>query len=273
VTRTSISIVAALVAVLASATTRAETPLERGAYLVKNVVACGACHANPAPGSPELAGGRKFSTIAYNAYAANLTPDKETGVGGWSDEELIAGFREGRRPHGSVIGPPMPTAMYRAISDDDARAIVAYLRSLPPVAHKTPRSSYRVPLPANYGPPLGSVAAVPDSDPKYGAYVASLAHCMACHARRGEDGAPDFVNGLGAGGAEFRGAWGVSLAPNITPSGIGYYSDDDLRKLLRTGERPDGSRLKPPMPVASYAGMTDKDLAAVIGYLRALPKR
>ena len=96
---------------------------------------------------------------------------------------------------------------------------------------------------------------------------------MACHARRGEDGSPEYVTGLGAGGAEFRGGWGVSVAPNITPSGIGHYTDDELRKLLRTGERPDGSKLNPPMPVSSYAGMTDKDLSAIIGYLRALPKK
>jgi mono/diheme cytochrome c family protein len=269
------TVVAAAIAVfIAPTVARAETPVERGAYLVKHVVACGACHTNPAPGSPELAGGQKFSTIAFNAYAANLTPDPETGIGSWTDEELIAGFREGRRPHGSIIGPPMPVAMYRAISDDDAKAIVAYLRSLPAVVNKTPRSSYRIRLPANYGPPLGHVAAVAPSDTKnYVAYVASLAHCMACHTRRGEDGAPDFANGLGAGGTEFRGAWGVSLAPNITPSGIGHYSDDDLRKLITTGIRPDGSKLKPPMPIASYARMTDTDVSAIIGYLKALPKK
>ena len=253
---------------------RAETPAQRGAYLVNGLAACGACHTNPAPGSPELAGGRSFSTIAFTAHAANLTPDPETGVGAWTDEQLIAGFREGRRPHGSIIGPPMPVALYRAMSDDDARAIVAYLRSLPPVVNKTRRSTYRVPLPVDYGPPLGVVPVVPETNSlAYGAYVASLAHCMACHARPGENGAPDYVNGLGAGGREFRGSWGVSLAPNITPSGIGHYSDDDLRKLIRAGERPDGSRLNPPMPVAFYAKMTDRDVSAIIGYLRALPKK
>jgi mono/diheme cytochrome c family protein len=270
--RASVIARVAALGVLAMSDAAAETPLERGAYLVRHVLACGACHTNP--GAPELAGGRKFSTIAFNAFASNLTPDKETGVGNWTDDELIAGFREGRRPHGSVIGPPMPTTQYRALSDDDAHAVVAYLRSLPAVANKTPRSSYRIRLPTDAGPPLGAVPPVTPAEPaKYAAYVASLAHCMACHTRRGEDGAPDYVGGTGAGGAEFRGAWGVSLAPNITPSGIDHYSDEDLRKLIRTGERSDGSKLNPPMPVAAYAGMTDTDVDAIIGYLKALPKR
>jgi len=89
----------------------------------------------------------------------------------------------------------------------------------------------------------------------------------------GPDGAPDYDKGLGAGGAEFHGPWGVSIAPNITPSGIGYYTDADLGKLITTGERPDGSKLNPPMPVAAYAHLSDKDLTAIIAFLRTLEKR
>ncbi len=253
----------------------AETALERGAYLMNAIVACGACHTDPAPGAPELAGGRRFVDIAYTARAANLTPDIETGVGGWTDEQLIAGFREGKRPHGSTIGPPMPVALYRGISDDDARAIVAYLRALPPVTNLVPHSVYRAPLPDAYGPPLGSVKAVARDDKvKYGEYLAvALGHCMDCHSRRDQLGQPDLANGLGAGGAEFRGPWGVSLAPNITPSGIGYYSDDDLKKVIKTGVRPDGSKLNPPMPVSYFAHMTDEDASAIVAYLRSLPKK
>lgn len=258
----------------APAVPRAETPLERGTYLMKSIVACGACHTNPAPGSSELAGGQRFSDIAFTAHAANLTPDPETGIGAWTDEQVIAGFREGRRPRGSTIGPPMPISMYRGVSDEDARAIVAYLRALKPVMNKVPRSTYRIPAP-DYGPPVGPVASVPSYDPvKYGAYLATaLGHCMECHSRRGEGGAPDLASGLGAGGAEFHGPWGVSLAPNITPSGIGHYSDDELRKIITTGFRPDGSKLNPPMPVAYYANMRDADVAAIIAYLRSLPKK
>lgn len=267
---------AALAALSAtSLAARAETPLERGAYLVKALVACGSCHTNPAPGSPELGGGTRFSELAYTAIAANLTPDPETGITQWTDADLINGLRNGKRPRGSIIGPPMPISAYRGISDDDAAAIVAYLRSVKPVVNKTARSSYRTPLPASYGPAVTSVPTVSAADPvKYGDYlVNSLAHCTDCHSRPIEGGGVDRINGLGAGGAQFRGPGGITLAPNITPSGIGHYSDAELKKVITTGERPDGTKLKPPMPVAYYANMTDKDLSAVVAYLRSMPKR
>ena len=266
--------VAAVALISFSLASRAETALERGAYLVCGPAACGACHTAPEAGAPELAGGRRFTTIAYTALAANLTPDPETGLTGWSDEDIVAGLREGRRPHGSPIGPPMPTSSYRYMAQDDAQAIVAYLRSLAPVSNKVRRSVYRVPFPASGG------AAGPDHAPKprdglerYGAYLATgVAHCMACHARRSDDGLPDIVHGTGAGGAEFRGTWGVSVAPNITPAGIGHYSDADLRRVITSGIRPDGSKLLPPMPVTYYANMSDGDVTAIIAYLRGLPK-
>ena len=253
----------------------AETPLERGAYLMKGPVGCGNCHTNPAPGSPELGGGTRFAELAFTAVAPNLTPDPETGIAQWRDGDLINGIRNGKRPRGSTIGPPMPIAAYRGISDDDVNAIVAYLRSVKPVVNKTAQSSYRIPLPETYGPVVTNVAAVSDADPvKYGAYIAtSLAHCMECHSKPAEGGGGDLLNGLGAGGQQFRGPWGVSQAPNITPSGVGHYSDAELKKVITTGERPDGSKLKPPMATAYYAHMTDKDLTAVIAYLRSIPKK
>ena len=254
---------------------QAETVLERGAYLVRGPAACGACHTSAEPAAGDLAGGRRCATSAYTALAATLTPDPETGLASWSDEEIVAGLREGKRPHGSPIGPPMPTSSFRFMAEDDARAIVAYLRSLAPVANKVRRSVYRVAVEAPGGP-LGPVHA-PDAAEgpvRLGAYLATgVAHCMACHARRGEDGMPDLAHGAGAGGAEFRGAWGVSIAPNITPAGIGYYSDDDLRRVITTGTRPDGSKLQPPMPVAYYANMREGDVSAIIAYLRSLPKQ
>ena len=262
--------------VLSAATfAHAETVLERGAYLVKGPVACGNCHTNPAAGSPELGGGMRFAELAYTAIAANLTPDPETGITQWTDADLVNGLRNGKRPRGSTIGPPMPIMAYRGISDDDAKAIVAYLRSVKPVVNKTARSSYRIPLPDSYGPPVTSVAAVSDADPvAYGSYIVNhLAQCTECHSRPVEGGGVDRVNGLGAGGAQFRGPWGISMAPNITPSGIGYYTDEQLKKVITTGMRPDGSKLNPPMAVAYYANMTDKDLSAVVAYLRSMPKK
>ena len=254
---------------------RAETALERGAYLMKGPVACGNCHTTPAPGSPELGGGLRFSELAFTAIASNLTPDPETGIAQWTDADLINGIRNGKRPRGSTIGPPMPFPAYRGISDDDVKAIVAYLRSVKPVVNKTARSSYRIPLPDSYGPAVTSVPAVSDADPvNHGAYIVNhLAHCTHCHSKPLEGGGVDTTNGLGAGGELFRGPWGVSQAPNIPPSGIGHYSDAELKKVIATGERPDGTKLKPPMAVAYYASMTAKDLDAVVAYLRSMPKK
>jgi mono/diheme cytochrome c family protein len=253
---------------------RAETPLERGSYLMTSLVTCGACHTAETPGAPPFAGGRRFSTIAYTAHAANLTPDKEFGLGNWTDEQIVNGIRNGKRPRGSTIGPPMPITAYRGMSDADAAAIAAYLRSLPAVNQKIARSVHRKPLPESYGPPVTSVTAVPESDPiAYGRYLAtSLGSCMSCHSRPGEDG-PVLKDGLGAGGREFRGAWGLSLAPNLTPSGISHYSDAELKAIITTGQRPDGRKLLPPMPVATYANLRASDLDAIVAFLRSLPKQ
>jgi cytochrome c553 len=257
----------------------AETPLERGQYLMHSVVACGNCHTPMGPNGPlpgkELAGGTKFDEKPFTAYAANITPDKETGIGKWTDQQLITAIREGKRPDGSLIGPPMPIALYRGISDNDAQAIVAYLRAAKPVKNAVPKSEYRMPLPPSYGPPVTKVVDVPRSNQlAYGAYLAGPAgHCLECHSSPGAHGAPDLQNKLGAGGFPFNGPWGTSISSNITPTGLARYSDADLKKVITTGIRPDGSKLKPPMGVAYYAHMSDQDMGALIAYLRTLPKK
>ena len=270
-----IGAIAALALAAATSPALAQTPAERGAYLVRGIAACGSCHTNPAPDAPELAGGRRFSELAYTAHASNLTPDPETGVGGWTDEQLVVAIREGKRPRGSVIGPPMPISSYRNMSVEDAHAIVAYLRTLKPVANKTPRSVYRVPSPAIHEPPAQATPDATSADPvARGRYLATaVGQCMDCHSSRGEDGLPDMAHGLGMGGAELRGPWGVIVAPALTPADIGHYADADLRKIITRGERPDGSKLAPPMPVAWYANMTDADVTAIIAFLRSLPAR
>lgn len=269
--------IAALALLLAAAPALAQTqtPLERGGYLVKGPAACGQCHTNPAPGSPELGGGMRFAELAYTAVAANLTPDPDTGIAAWSDADLVNGLRNGKRPRGSLVGPPMPIAAYRGLSDGDANAIVVYLRSVKPAANKTARSGYRVPLPDSYGPAVTRVPEVSPADPvKYGEYLAhSVAACMQCHSRPLEGGGADLAAGLGAGGQSARGPAGAAVATNITPSGIGHYSDADLKKVITTGVRPDGSKLNPAMPYAYFANMSDADLSAVVAYLRVLPKR
>lgn len=257
----------------------AETLLERGTYLVTSVVACGNCHTPKGPDGElpgmELAGWAPFFEVPeFTANSANLTPDPETGLGNWTDEEIVTAIREGRRPDGTLIGPPMPIELYRGLSDRDVDAIVAYLRQLPPVKHEIPPSDYRIPLPPDYGPPVGEVADVSRDDPvAYGAYLVGPAgHCIECHTPMGPHGA-DFEHSLGAGGVEFPGPWGVSVSANLTPTGLAGRTDDEIKRMIREGVRPDGSAMMPPMPFPYYARISDEDLDAIVAYLRTLPPK
>ena len=253
--------------------------LERGRYLMQSIVACGNCHTPQGPQGPqldkELAGGPMGGENGAVFVAANITPDLETGVGRWTDAQLVSAIREGRRPDGSLIGPPMPVGLYRGLSDRDVAAIVAYLRSVKPVRNVVGRSSYPFPLPPSYGPPVGSVPEVPRTDPvRYGAYLAGpLGHCVECHSKPDARGVPDIAGQLGAGGLRFTGPWGVSIAGNITPRGIGHYTDAQLKTVITTGVRPDGTRLLPPMGVGYYARISGPDLDALVAYLRSLPTK
>ncbi len=275
--RVSVALAAVFLTIVSS-TAIAETPLERGTYLMQSIVACGNCHTPKGPNGEipgmELAGGLKFDEPPFTAYATNLTPDPETGIGNWTDEQLIKAIREGVRPDGSIIGPPMPIVFYRGLSDNDAKAIVAYLRSLPPVKNQVPKSEYRIPLPPNYGPPVGNVADVSRSDTlAYGAYLAGPAgHCLDCHTPLGERGG-DFANRLGAGGFEFHGPWGTSVSSNITPTGLKKWSDNEVKQMVTTGTRPDGTRMLPPMAYPYYANISANDLDALVAYLRTLPPK
>jgi mono/diheme cytochrome c family protein len=223
----------------------------------------------------ELAGGLKIDDPAFSVVTPNITPDKESGIGSWTDEQIIAAIREGKRPDGTLIGPPMPFHFYSQISDDDAKAIVSYLRGVKPVSNKVPKNTYSFPLPPAWGPPVSNVAAVSPDDPvKYGEYLAGpLGHCMECHSGPDEKGIPDPVNHLGSGGIRFLGPWGESVSPNLTPANLKNWTDEQIKTVIRTGVRPDGSRLKPPMGVFYYANIPEKDLDAIIAYLRTLPEK
>ena len=261
-------------------TSAAETPLERGTYLMKSVAACPVCHTpwdeDGQIADKHFAGGLVFEEDEYTAYASNITPDVETGIGGWSDEEIIIAIREGKRPDGSLIGPAMPIALYRGMSDRDAQAIAAYLRSIPPIRNEVPASEYDIPLPADYGPPLGEVPEVAYYDlGAYGEYLAGpIANCIHCHTPI-VDGWRDYENMLGAGGHEMEGPWGETTARNITPdwdTGLGRWNSRKMRTAITKGLRPDGDELGPPMPYERYATMDRQDLSAILAYVRSLPQ-
>lgn len=255
----------------------AETLLERGTYLMKGVVACGNCHT--AKGGPmaqhELAGGFRMKEGPIDAMTPNLTPDKETGIGNWTDAQLMVAIREGKRPDGSLIGPPMPYDMYRGLSDRDTMAIIAYLRNLKPVKNATRKSVYKMPLPPAYGPPVGSIADVPRSDKvAYGAYLAGpLGHCMECHTPMTKPPFRDYKTKMGAGGFKFEGPWGESIAANITPdmkTGLGKWTDAQIKAGIQQGVRADGTKLRPPMAFDYYKNISDDDMDAIVAYLRSL---
>lgn len=256
----------------------AETLLERGSYLVNGIAACGNCHSPQAPdgslSGPALSGGKALIQPAFVAYPPNLTPDTETGLGEWTENQIVSALREGRTPADRMLRPPMPIAFYRGISDRDARAIAVYLQSLAPVKNKVPPSQYNRPTPAGYGGPVG---AIPDPDPAdkiaYGRYLAQIGHCMECHTPRDAAGRPDAEHRYGAGGLVLRGVFGEIPSQNITPdvqTGIGGWTDQQIKDALTRGVRPDGSQLASPMPWLHLATMRAEDLGALVAYLRTL---
>jgi hypothetical protein len=220
----------------------------------------------------ELGGFLVEKNDLFEAWAPNITPGGR--VSGWSDAELAKAIREGIRPDGTVIGPPMPIVLYRGLSDDDLMSVVMFLRTVPASDNVVPASTYNIPLPPAYGPPIDSVAAIPVGvTVEYGAYLAGpVAHCLECHTTPGAQG-PMFDTHLGAGGFEFHGPWGVSVSANLTSheDGIAGHSDDELRTMITQGIRPDGSRMMPPMGYAFYAATKPEDIDAIILFLRQLP--
>lgn len=255
-----------------------EEVLARGKYLMDGPVACANCHMPRSDkGVPlygkGLSGGMRIDDPMFTAYAPNITPDTETGIGLWTDAQLAKAIREGIRPDGSVIGPPMPIPFYRHLSDADLTAIIAYLRAQPAIKNKVEQSTYKMPLPPNYGPPVRDTATPsPTNTLVYGQYLANIAHCMDCHNPRKSNGMLDEVH-KGAGGQIFRGPWGESLARNLTQdkSGLKDWSDTQIAHAIRDGVDRNGAHYKPPMAFDWYKNINDTDMAALIAYLHSLP--
>jgi len=252
--------------------------LERGRVLMEGVVACGNCHMQRGPQGQlireqGLSGGFvPVDNPAMHTVASNITPDVATGIGGWTDAQLRKAIREGLRPDGSLIGPPMPFEFYRGMADADLDAIVAYLRAQPAVSHKVEKSVYRIPLPPAYGPPVGRIEAPPASDTvRYGEYLVRIGHCLECHTPRQPDGQL-VMDKVGAGGQEIPGPWGVSVSRNLTPhaSGMKDWSDAEIARAIRECISRNGAALKPPMAFSFYRTISDADMAAIVAYLRTL---
>lgn len=269
---------AALVTLLAPLA-QAQKPgsVERGKYLMEGVVACGNCHFPRGPQGQSLfdkglSGGMVFDAPPFKAVAPNITPDPQTGIGKWTDAQLAKAIREGIRPDKSVIGPPMPIEFYRHLSDEDTAAIIAYLRAQAPVRNEVAKSKYNMPLPANYGPPLEKVSAPKPTDQvRYGKYLVEIGHCMDCHTPRNAKGGLEMAR-LGTGGFAIPGPWGQSVSRNLTPheTGLKGWTDAQIASAVRTGMDREGKPYKPPMAFGFYKNIDDRDMAAIIAYLRTL---
>ena len=280
---------AAVAVCLAAGSAVAETQLERGKYLVESIMGCGNCHTPVGPDGPildkALSGGPPIGEgNAFTAVPSNITPDPETGIGTWTDAEIRTAIRQGKRPPnahngGTLIGPPMPFGQYRGIADADVDAVVAYLRTVPAVKNAVAKSTYHSALPPTWGPPIDKpIAAPPVSDRvAYGAYLAGpLGHCVECHTPMGPDHRRQFATLLGAGGTQFNGPSGLSVAKNITSDpeqGLGKWTDAEIERAVRTGIDKDGHPLKPPMGYGYYSRISADDMAALIAWLRSLPPR
>ncbi len=266
--------VAALV--LCAGPLSAAPSVERGEYLVRGPMGCGNCHTPLGPegfeSQMELGGRLVEKSPMFTIYSSNITPGGA--VGGWSDGDLARAIREGVRPDGTIIGPPMPIPMYRHISNDDLASIVMFLRTVPAVENEVPKSTYDIPLPPTYGPPVQSVAApAPGVTAEWGEYVARLSHCMECHSPMGPQGPMADAEHLGSGGMEFAGPDGIVTSPDITPheDGIAGYDDATLKRMITQGINAEGEPMHPPMPYPFLARMTPEDLDALVLYLRGLP--
>jgi len=263
----------------------AETLLHRGAYLTKSVAACGRCHtprnaeSQPIAGM-EMAGGTEFDDVDLgHVIAPNITPDPKTGIGRWTQAQIVNAIRNGGRPDGTIIGPPMPFSAYDDLSDRDVTAIAAYLRSIKPIRHAVGKSQYKIALPESHGPTVTHVEEPKRADRlAYGAYLAGpVAHCIGCHTPLREGGQQLDRKRAFAGGRQLHpyGQPGVLImSRNISPDpedGIGKWSDAQIKRATIAGIRPDGTRLSPAMPYPWYKTMAPADLDAIVAYLRTMP--
>jgi mono/diheme cytochrome c family protein len=257
--------------------------LARGKYLVNNVAHCDDCHSDvnwKAPGAPTKPGrflvGTKFveEGLPFPIYTRNLTPDKETGLGLWTDQEIARAIREGVSRDGHRLFPLMPYMNFRKMSDEDVESIVVYLRTIPAVHNDVPKNvippEFQAAIPPHQ--PITSPVPPPDfSNPvKRGEYLVTLADCYGCHTPVNQQGMP--LPGMDFGGGQpLVGPWGSVNSANITPSasGISYYDEALFMQTLRTG-MVKTRKLSVIMPWPYFRHMTDADLKGIFAYLRTV---
>lgn len=254
----------------------------RGEYIVRNAAVCGGCHAADPRHDIDgpLSGGTEFRDWRIGtSRAANLTPDAATGLGTWSEAEIVRALRNGQRKDGRLLTPVMPYEWFHEMSDDDAFAVARYLKSLPPVRHEvtqSPNFVFKLGTLLFLGPKTSISASAPPrgATPEYGGYLAQhVGLCAECHTPRGGLLAKPDKSRLFAGMAHPPKDFPANPS-NLTPdtaTGIGGWSEADFLQTLRTGVNPRGVSLHPFMPWREIRRMSDDDLRAIYRYLRTLP--
>ena len=252
----------------------------RGEYIVRSVAVCGHCHAADPQKNPDgpLSGGFAFKNWRIGTVrAANLTSDIATGLGTWSEAEIVRAIRNGEDYEGDLLAPVMPYEWFHEMSDRDALAVARYLKSLPAVRNEVKNDHnliyglaktffLKVKKDGDSGTPRRGVT------PDYGRYLANhVALCADCHTPRGGLQARPKMDKLFAGDASpssFQ-----ANPSNLTPdpeTGIGKWSEVDFIRSIRTGTDPEGHKLDPFMPFQYLRRMTDDDLRAIYRYLRTV---
>ena len=255
----------------------------RGRYVFGATGGCG-CHT--APKGPINAGGRRYDGPFGTVYATNITPDRQTGIGTWTDEQIIAAIRLGRRPNGERLLPVHPFTVFNGMAEEDLKAIVAFLRTTPAVARQNQAKKISVPLFESVFLPAWLAAFAPRETPPpkaptggvaRGEYlVRAVGHCGECHTPRTLTMATDnsrFLAGNPKGPED-------QAMPNITPdpdTGIGKWSVEEIADYLGSGNKPDGDVAGGLMAeviegtLAGYKDLSKADRTAIAQYLKTLP--
>jgi mono/diheme cytochrome c family protein len=277
---------AALVAALvitraAAADLKSFETVARGHYLAV-VADCAACHTKP--GGKPFAGGVALKTPFGTLVGPNITPDREAGIGAWTDDEFVASLHDGRGRGGIRLFPAMPYPAYTKMTREDALAIRAYLQTIDPVPDKVEPDQLPFPLSIRFNMAVwnalnfksGRLEKDPSKSAEWnrGRYVVdALGHCGTCHTPKTLLGADN--NSAYLQGGVLQG-W---FAPNITADtrkGIGGWSVDEIASYLKTGVNPDAIATGDMTEeiVHSSSNMTDNDIKAIAVYLKSLvPQR
>jgi hypothetical protein len=271
--------------------------IQRGAYLARHVVVCAECHTPHFkerygfPADPSrLLEGDTFFTRADGfpgvLVAPNLTSDPESGIGAWTDGEVLRAMREGVSRDGHALFPMMPYENYHHLSDDDANAVLAFLRTVPPKRTSLPKRELpfllTLLIKSAPAPLAGPVAAPNENDPvAYGRYLTTVAGCRGCHTP--VDGQHRAIVGREFSGGQEMNLPGRQRAvtANITPhkdTFVGKATREEFLGRFRSFMSIEAAQSpiaekghNTPMPWIAYAHMTDRDLGAIYDFLKTVP--